>query len=374
MNCFAQKLIKTISSLFLLLAAILFMSSCGQINDPSSPASDITDVSGEQLETVADFTQLFPNNGISLCVFEQKEKTAQSGNLSINYSSLLLFDYEEKQYQRINLEGYTVHDSITPSAPVLWEDMVIVIEPGAFRSDAYTLFAEEAGRVFLADRYTGNVRILEPDSSWHLLGSPIFGSNNDPKHIYITACEDPSEETVLLRIDLDTGDTDCLGVYRDTERNGPRNQLPFSLKWNQADGYTYGYRGGDMQAQSLFRKKTGQNGDYELLIEDCYPEDYGMTVSAGFCVLEDKAYYYGVSATDHSVTLFCYNFYQKQIESTRLLSENTIIPVDRFGEYLILARPEQIRSGISFPVDGVRYTKEQDYMSGGTELTFMEKP
>ena len=360
----------------LLALVVLILSSCSKTNEEPKSDSGAKEPDSEIAQKKAVFYRLFPNDGKSICVFEQKEGNSQGKDVSDNYSAILLFDYAEKEYQRIELNGYTVHEGITPSAPVLWGDNVIVVEPGAFHCDAYTIFAEGIGRVFIVNSVANDVRILDPESSWHLLGSPVFRAENDPENLYITGCSDTSGEVVLLRIDMRTGSVESLGEYRDTELKAPRNQLPFSMKWHQPNGYTYGYRGDDTQNQVLFGKATQSKGDYELLIEDCYPEDYGMTLSGGFCVLDDRVYFYGVRASDHSDSaIFCYDLNKKMIESKKPMDDKGLLPVDRFGEYLILASPEQIRGGVPFPVDGVRYIDEQKYMSGEEEaIPFSEKP
>ena len=287
---------------------VLILSSCSKTNEESKSDSGAIEPDSEIAQKKAVFYRLFPNDGKSICVFEQKEGNSQGKDVSDNYSAILLFDYAEKEYQRIELNGYTVHEGITPSAPVLWGGNVIVVEPGAFHCDAYTIFAEDIGRVFIVNSVANDVRILDPESSWHLLGSPVFRAENDPENLYITGCSDTAGEVVLLRIDMRTGSVESLGEYRDTELKAPRNQLPFSMKWHQPNGYTYGYRADDTQNQVLFGKETQSKGDYELLIEDCYPEDYGMSLSGGFCVLDDKVYFYGVRASDHSDSaIFCYD-------------------------------------------------------------------
>ena len=358
------------------LIAILLLSACGRPNEIPVPIDEKDVHISDNITEEAQYIRLFPNDGKMLCVFEQKEGNSQGKDVSDNYSAILLFDYAEKEYQRIELNGYTVHEGITPSAPVLFGDNAIVVEPGAFHCDAYTILAEDIGRVFIVNSVANDVRILDPESSWHLLGSPVFRAENDPENLYITGCSDTAGEVVLLRIDMRTGSVESLGEYRDTELKAPRNQLPFSMKWHQPNGYTYGYRGDDTQNQVLFGKATQSKGDYELLIEDCYPEDYGMTLSGGFCVLDDRVYFYGVRASDHSDSaIFCYDLNKKMIESKKPMDDKGLLPVDRFGEYLILASPEQIRGGVPFPVDGVRYIDEQKYMSGEEEaIPFSEKP
>ena len=360
----------------LLALVVLILSSCSKTNEEPKSDSGAKEPDSEIAQKKAVFYRLFPNDGKSICVFEQKEGNSQGKDVSDNYSAILLFDYAEKEYQRIELNGYTVHEGITPSAPVLFGDNAIVVEPGAFHCDAYTILAEDIGRVFIVNSVANDVRILDPESSWHLLGSPVFRAENDPENLYITGCSDTAGEVVLLRIDMRTGSVESLGEYRDTELRAPRNQLPFSMKWHQPNGYTYGYRADDTQNQALFRKATQGKGDYELLIEDCYPEDYGMSLSGGFCVLDDRVYFYGVRASDHSDSaIFCYDLNKKMIESKKPMDDKGLLPVDRFGEYLILASPEQIRGGVPFPVDGVRYIDEQKYMSGEEEaIPFSEKP
>ena len=292
----------------LLALVVLILSSCSKTNEEPKSDSGAKEPDSEIAQKKAVFYRLFPNDGKSICVFEQKEGNSQGKDVSDNYSAILLFDYAEKEYQRIELNGYTVHEGITPSAPVLFGDNAIVVEPGAFHCDAYTILAEDIGRVFIVNSVANDVRILDPESSWHLLGSPVFRAENDPENLYITGCSDTAGEVVLLRIDMRTGSVESLGEYRDTELRAPRNQLPFSMKWHQPNGYTYGYRADDTQNQALFRKATQGKGDYELLIEDCYPEDYGMSLSGGFCVLDDKVYFYGVRASDHSDSaIFCYD-------------------------------------------------------------------
>ena len=176
------------------LIAILLLSACGRPNEIPVPIDERDVHISDNTTEEAQYSRLFPNDGKTLCVFEQKEDDIQSEDVSDNYSSILLFDYAEKEYQRIKLNGYTVHEGITPSAPVLWGDNVIVVEPGAFHCDAYTIIAEDTGRVFIVNSVSNDVKILNPESSWYLLGSPVFQAKNDPDNLYITACSDTSEE------------------------------------------------------------------------------------------------------------------------------------------------------------------------------------
>ena len=329
--------------------------------DPPEEQTAVQEVGGEE-EII--YRRLFPNDGTALCVFEQKEDPASVSDRSVNYNGLLVFDYERASFRRIGLGDYRFRKELTPAAPVLWENYAVAVECGAYRCNAYTLCAEDTfGKLFLADRFSGEVTTVSTYGEWYLFGSPVFCIEGDSDHLFLTGCTDPEGETVLLQIDIRTGETECLGTYRDPGRKTPVNGMPFSVVWDQYDGYTYAYLAYDMQKQSLFRKITASMADFECLIEDCYPEEFQNPYTGSFCVLGNSVYYYGVRQGENKQpTIFCFDLDSGSIIRRERKSGESLMPVDQYGEYLVLAGPEQVRNGVPLPADGVRMIGKEQYM------------
>ena len=360
---------------------IVALAACGTNGTQPSEPSPVSDESGTSVKEIGGeeeiiYRRLFPNDGTALCVFEQKEDPASVSDRSVNYNGLLVFDYERASFRRIGLGDYRFRKELTPAAPVLWEKYAVAVECGAYRCNAYTLCAEDTfGKLFLADRFSGEVTTVSTYGEWYLFGSPVFCREGDSDHLFLTGCTDPEGETVLLQIDIRTGETECLGTYQDPERKTPVNGMPFSVVWDQYDGYTYAYLAYDMQKQSLFRKITASKADFECLIEDCYPEEFQNPYTGSFCVLGNTVYYYGVCQGESKIpTVFCFDLDSGSIIRRERESGESLMPVDQYGEYLVLAGPEQVRNGVPLPADGVRMIGKEQYMENDSSgIPFAEE-
>lgn len=322
----------------------------------ADPPSEIDNQSGEQ--------RLFPYNGEQLCVFERSTTSDVGLYTKENFSSLLLFDYRTETYSRIDLPDYKYYSGINPSAPVIWNSKILTVECRALRNNSYELFIDDApSKLFIIDLQTGNTKVVETDQQYYLFGSPIWGIPGDETHILITGSKGQNQDTLLLRVDISNGTVEDLGVYKDTERKKPVNGLPFDMYWQDSDGFTYGYRGSDnTDAQALYRKETASSGDYSLLIEDCYPNDYYNPYSGGFRVLKNTAYYYGVSNTLESPMIFSYDLNSGKILQRAKDMGESRMPVDRYGTKLIVAAPEPIRNGVPHSPDDIGIIDEKDFM------------
>ncbi|MBR0341430.1 MAG: hypothetical protein IJH64_04190 [Oscillospiraceae bacterium] len=322
----------------------------------ADPPSEIDNQSGEQ--------RLFPYNGEQLCVFERSTTSDVGLYTKENFSSLLLFDYRTETYSKIDLPDYKYYSGINPSAPVLWNSKILTVECRALRNNSYEQFIDDApSKLFIIDLQTGNTKVVETDQQYYLFGSPIWGIPGDVTHILITGSKGQNQDTLLLRVDISNGTVEDLGVYKDTERKKPVNGLPFDMYWQDSDGFTYGYRGSDnIDAQALYRKETASSGDYSLLIEDCYPNDYYNPYSGGFRVLKNTAYYYGVSNTLESPMIFSYDLNSGKILQRAKDMGESRMPVDQYGTKLIVAVPEAIRNGVPHSPDDIGIIDEKDFM------------
>ena len=344
---------------------MLILTACGTgQNDVAPPSDDDLTENDTQSETPY---LLFPYDGKQLCCFENDDPSAEQ-TTGGSYSSLLYFDYASEKYSRIALSGYRKYNNITPAAPVLWNDSIVIIECRAFRSPAYQLFEEQAlSRIFLVSPESGDVSALDLDDQYYIFGSPVWGISGDDTHIMVTGCKDQGSDTLLLKVDMSTGLIEDLGVYTDSERKKPRNELSFSNSWYEADGFTYGYRGTDVDAQMLYRKETYSSLDYTCLVEDCYPDDYYNPYTGSFRVIGETVYYYGVSPVQESPATFAYDLTSGAILKRSRENGEYRMPVDRYGDKLIVSYPEQLRNGAPLSADDIGIIKESEYMEIGTQ-------
>ena len=367
---------KHVLSLLVLMALVL--SACGtQQNLPAPISFDEPEISGTQNEKDPQPNRLFPYNGEQLCAFERKTESEETLNSKKNHSSVLLFDYETESYVSLDLPDFRTYSGVTASAPVLWNGKVLTVECRALRCPAYDLFMDAApSRLFLSDPESKDTSVIETDEQYYLFGSPVWGIPDDESHILITGSRGEGEETLLLKVDLTDGSVEDLGGYSETDRDRPVNGMPFDLRWEDADGYTYGYRGsGGIDAQALYRKRTGVPGDYECIVEDCYPEDYYNPYTGSFRVLGNTVYYYGVCQGESKIpTVFCFDLDSGSIIRRERESGESLMPVDQYGEYLVLAGPEQVRNGVPLPADGVRIIGKEQYMENDSSgIPFAEE-
>lgn len=354
----------------LLVIMALVLSACGtQQNLPAPISFDEPEISGTQNEKDPQPNRLFPYNGEQLCAFERKTESEETLNSKKNHSSVLLFDYETESYVSLDLPDFRTYSGVTASAPVLWNGKVLTVECRALRCPAYDLFMYAApSRLFLSDPEGKETSVIETDEQYYLFGSPVWGIPDDESHILITGSRGEGEETLLLKVDLTDGSVEDLGGYSETDRVHPVNGMPFDLRWEDADGYTYGYRGsGGIDAQALYRKRTGVPGDYECIVEDCYPEDYYNPYTGSFRVLGNTVYYFGVSNTLESPMLFAWNLNDGVILQRSKETSEKRMPVDRYGTKLIVSGPEQVRNGVPLSPEDIGIIEERDFMREDTE-------